>query len=153
MRILVRFSYSLFVIRLAYHSICIYFFTPSGNFEPIMRSRVNPDSRPSCCHLDGVSGGTSTAHRSTPHMAFRIPKTRTQLPWSAVQSSCSSSDGGPACIRGLTQTGRTCWWMLKWRCCYISPSKRCQRGCSNAASPLQSPSSRNYITMAVIYRL
>lgn len=101
----------------------------------------------------GVSGGTSTAHRSTPHMASRIPKTRTQLPWSAVQSSCSSSDGGPACIRGLSQTGRTCWWMLKWRCCYISPSKRCQRGCSNAASPLQSPSSRNYINMAVIYRL
>lgn len=84
------------------------------------------------------------------HMALRISKTRTKLPWSAVRSSCSSSGGGPACIRGLNRTGRTCWWMLKWRCCYISPSKRCQRGCSNAASPLQSPSSRYYITMAVI---
>lgn len=122
--------------------------TPSGNFDPIMHSKVNP-----AVIWMGVSGGTSMRIAQTPHMAFRIPKTGTKLPWSAVQSSCSSSDGGPACIRGLTQTGRTCWWMLKWRCCYISPSKRCQRGCSNAASPLQSPSSRYYITMAVIYRL
>lgn len=93
---------------------------------------------------------TNYAQPASAHMALRISTKRARLPWSAVLSSCSSSDGGLVCTRGLNPTGRTCWSMLK--CCYISPfqSLRCQRGCSNAASPLQSPSSRYYCTMTVI---
>lgn len=72
------------------------------------------------------------------------------LPWLAGQSSCSFWDEGLGYIPWQCPIGKA---LKTGDQNYISPlrSMNCQQGCSIAANPLQSPSSRSFKCVTTVY--